>query len=554
MSQPHPRRCAIYTRKSSEEGLDQAFNSLHAQREACESYVRSQSGEGWRVIPRLYDDGGFSGGSMDRPALRELLADIDRGLVDVVVVYKVDRLTRSLGDFARIVEAFDRKGVSFVSITQQFNTTSSMGRLTLNVLLSFAQFEREVTGERIRDKIAASKAKGMWMGGRPPFGYDLPTDPQTRALVVNTAEAETVRRIFSRYLELKSVHRLKDELEAEGVRSRVWTDRSGRIRGGIPLTRGPLFHLLRNRAYLGEVPHRGTFYPGGHPPIVKLELFNQVQGLLDESPRRYVYKAPDADRETGLVLTGLLYDAAGVRMTPSVTRKSGKRSYRYYVSTNLMRGARARPCSYPRRAPAALIESIVVDAVTSLVAPGADVRAPISRVQLEPDQLLIELKRSALAPGLRNAAHLRSAVPDGAHIIIDEGSTDHVLVVRAPCRLHRSAGVTSLVDAEGIPIRTTAVPDPLLIKSLRTGHRMVADACSDPAAVFGRPERARMSYSFPTAYERSLARLAFLAPDIQLAILEGRQTPQLSLRKLILGEVPISWAKQRALFGMPPRS
>ena len=239
-------RCAIYTRKSSEEGLDQSFNSLHAQREACEAYVLSQAGEGWTALPAHYDDGGFSGGNIDRPALKRLLADVAAGKIDTVVVYKIDRLTRSLADFAKIVEIFDAAGVSFVSVTQAFNTTTSMGRLTLNVLLSFAQFEREVTGERIRDKIAASKAQGMWMGGLPPLGYDAPTDPLTRALVVNEAEAETVRLIYRRYLEFGSAHEVVRWLAGEGIRPKVWITKRGRTLGGAAFSRGALFHLLKN--------------------------------------------------------------------------------------------------------------------------------------------------------------------------------------------------------------------------------------------------------------------------------------------------------------------
>ena len=275
------RRCAIYTRKSSEEGLEQDFNSLQAQREACEAYVLSQVGEGWRASPQIYDDGGFSGGSMERPALKRLLADIERGGIDVVVVYKVDRLTRALGDFARIVEAFDRRGVSFVSVTQAFNTTTSMGRLTLNVLLSFAQFEREVTGERIRDKIAASKKKGMWMGGRPPLGYE----PDGRTLKINPAEADTVRHIFRRYLELGSVHRLRDDLATSGVVSKSWETMRGAVRGGTPFERGALFHLLRNRIYVGEIRHKDVWHPGQHPAILDPELFDAVQAKLGEGAK-----------------------------------------------------------------------------------------------------------------------------------------------------------------------------------------------------------------------------------------------------------------------------
>jgi DNA invertase Pin-like site-specific DNA recombinase len=249
---PAHKQCAVYTRKSSEEGLEQSFNSLDAQREACAAYIQSQRHEGWKALEGRYDDGGFSGGSMERPGLRALLVDIEAGKVDVVVVYKVDRLTRSLADFAKMVELFDRHGVSFVSVTQQFNTTTSMGRLTLNVLLSFAQFEREVTGERIRDKIAASKRKGMWMGGPIPLGYDL----QDRKLVPNAKEVGLVRRIFERYLALGCVKKLKAELEAQGVLSKTRLSRTGRKSGGVPYSRGALYSILQNRLYLGQVPHR----------------------------------------------------------------------------------------------------------------------------------------------------------------------------------------------------------------------------------------------------------------------------------------------------------
>src|SRR5438552_2488090 len=246
-------RCAIYARKSSEEGLEQAFNSLHAQREACAAFILSQKHEGWTVLPALYDDGGFSGGTMERPALKRLIADIEAGAIDVVVVYKVDRLTRALSDFAKLVEVFDRRGVSFVSVTQQFNTTTSMGRLTLNVLLSFAQFEREVTGERIRDKIAASKKKGLWMGGMPPLGYDV----KNRKLVVNDAEARVVVDIYRRYLVLKSVRALKDELAGAGIGSKRRVRPDGTAYGGQSFSRGALYLMLQNRVYRGEVTHKG---------------------------------------------------------------------------------------------------------------------------------------------------------------------------------------------------------------------------------------------------------------------------------------------------------
>jgi site-specific DNA recombinase len=269
-------RCAIYTRKSSEEGLDQAFNSLDAQREACAAYITSQKHEGWLAISTMYDDGGISGGTLDRSALQRLLEDIKAGQVDVVVVYKVDRLTRSLSDFAKIVEIFDAAGVSFVSVTQQFNTTTSMGRLTLNMLLSFAQFEREVTGERIRDKIAASKRKGMWMGGNTPLGYDV----HDRQLVINQPEAETVRRIYRRYADLGSVQALKGELDLDGVVSKRRVDRFGRAKGGNPLARGALYLMLQNPIYIGRIVHKDATYSGQHDAIIEPDLWETVQRRL----------------------------------------------------------------------------------------------------------------------------------------------------------------------------------------------------------------------------------------------------------------------------------
>lgn len=302
------KRCAIYTRKSSEEGLEQSFNSLDAQREACAAYIQSQRSEGWRALRGHYDDGGFSGGTMERPALSRLLQDIASGCVDVVVVYKVDRLTRALADFAKIVEVFDRHGVSFVSVTQAFNTTSSMGRLTLNVLLSFAQFEREVTGERIRDKIAASKAKGMWMGGLPPLGYDV----RDRKLIVVPEEAEKVRHIFSRYLVLESVTALAKELRHSGIGSKTRQRSDGARYGGGPFGRGALFHLLRNRIYIGDIVHKQQSYPGVHDGIVEVDVFEEVQRQLSAGA---VQRSTSSSQSAPL--KGRVFDALGNRMTPS---------------------------------------------------------------------------------------------------------------------------------------------------------------------------------------------------------------------------------------------
>ena len=325
------RRCAIYTRKSSEEGLEQEFNSLAAQREACEAYIRGQQHEGWVWARPRYDDGGFSGGNLDRSALQRLLADIRTGRIDIVVVYKVDRLTRSLADFARLVELFDAEAVSFVSVTQQFNTTSSMGRLTLNVLLSFAQFEREVTGERIRDKIAASKKKGMWMGGNVPLGYDA----DGRTLVINSAEAETVRRIFALYRELGCVRRVKEEADSLGLRTKCRTAANGTERGGKPFSRGHLYTLLSNPIYTGQVVHNGQLHPGQQPALIDDASWSIVRDQLATNTRDHRHRAKAAEPS---LLAGLLVDARGERLTPSHAVKTGRR-YRYYVSAALIAAA-----------------------------------------------------------------------------------------------------------------------------------------------------------------------------------------------------------------------
>ncbi len=343
-------RCAIYTRKSSEEGLEQEFNSLDAQRESCAAFIRSQIHEGWSMVQTRYDDGGFSGGRLERPALQRMMSDIHAKKIDVVVVYKVDRLTRSLSDFAKIVEIFDTNAVSFVSITQQFNTTTAMGRLTLNVLLSFAQFEREVTGERIRDKIAASKKKGMWMGGVVPLGYDV----KDRQLVINNREAETVRYIFQRYVDLGSVSGLKEQLDAEGIVSKPRKNSNARLRGAKPMGRGMLYHLLHNRLYLGEITHKGEPYPGRHEAIVDRALWDQAQLSLDAN--RTDHKIGTHAKNPSL-LAGLLYDDSGERMSPSHAVKNGKR-YRYYVSQSLIRQPK-RMATGGRRIPAGDIEELM---------------------------------------------------------------------------------------------------------------------------------------------------------------------------------------------------
>ena len=344
---PRRQRCAIYTRKSSEEGLDMEFNSLDAQRESCESYVASQRSEGFAAIRERYDDGGHSGGTLERPALQRLLADVEAGLIDVIVVYKIDRLSRSLMDFAKLVEIFDRNQVTFVSVTQSFNTTTSMGRLTLNILLSFAQFEREVIGERIRDKIAASRKRGMWMGGFVPLGYEV----RDRKLVINDAEAATVRMIFERFVEVGSATALARALAAEGVRTR-----RGRL-----VDKGFLYKLLNNRVYIGDAVHKGTAYPGEHEAIITRALWDKVHGILRESPR---VRAGRTRAATPALLKGLIFGPTGCAMTPTHTRR-GDKLYRYYVSQSVLkRGADACPVG---RVPAAEIEGAVVDQLRGLL-------------------------------------------------------------------------------------------------------------------------------------------------------------------------------------------
>ena len=311
-------RCAIYTRKSSEEGLEQGFNSLDAQREACEAFILSQQHEGWKLVPTFYDDGGYSGGNIERPALQQLLTDIDQKKINVVVVYKVDRLTRSLADFAKIVELFDAKGISFVSVTQQFNTTSSMGRLTLNVLLSFAQFEREVTGERIRDKIAASKQKGLWMGGTAPVGYV----GHERTLVIDTTHAKVVQGIYEDYLKLGSIRTLKINLDAQEIVSPLRYREAGQAYGGKPFSRGNLQRILTNPVYAGKMIHFEKTFPGQHPAIIEQALWDEVQTRLADNRQSHLQRPIVASES---LLTGILYEDAGVKLSPSHSQKQSKR-------------------------------------------------------------------------------------------------------------------------------------------------------------------------------------------------------------------------------------
>jgi site-specific DNA recombinase len=383
-----PVRCAIYTRVSTDHRLEQDFNSLDAQHDAAQAYIRSQAHAGWALIRSRYDDGGYSGGSTERPALQRLLADVKTRKVDVIVVYKVDRLTRSLADFAKLVELFDGHGVSFVSVTQQFNTTTSMGRLTLNVLLSFAQFEREVTSERIRDKIAASKRKGLWVGGMAPLGYET----KDRKIVVVEEEAERVRTIFRSYLKLGSLNRLMADLRERGIVTKLRALKTGQTVGGIPFTRGPLAHLLRNRFYIGEIAFKGEVLPGQQPAILDRDLFDAVQVKLHG--QRTNHTAARAKSES--LLIGRIYDDCGSRMSPSHARKQGIR-YRYYVASPLLQG-QAERAGAVRRVPAAEIEALVGRAVREHLEDSTQtddrdlISSHVARVEVRADQLAVELK------------------------------------------------------------------------------------------------------------------------------------------------------------------
>ena len=525
-----PIRCALYTRKSSAAGLEQPFNSLEAQREACAAYVRSQAGEGWRSLAARYDDGAVSGASLERPALRRLLADLGAGRLEVVVVYKIDRLTRSLADFARLVELFERHRVSFVSVTQAFDTTSSVGRLTLNVLLSFAQFEREVTGERIRDKIAASKARGLWLGGTLPLGYDAPGAGSARGLVVKPEEAETVRTIFRSYLELGSVHAVVRRLAARGLRTKRRVSRAGRVHGGCSFNRGALFHLLRNRTYLGLTVHKGTAHPGLHPAIVEAELFDAVQARLDGNRRRRV---AGGERVARAPLAGRVFDAAGAAMSPTFTRGARGKLYRYYVSAPLQQGARASSGGVAvRRLPGAALEARITAIVDRLT--GHTTGAPLGvpgRIEVRKDglQLLMPVKYLAAA---------RSRLLDGERAARDTADPSQ-LRLSVPLGIHRR-DVRTWIRGGAPP---AAGPDPGLIEALRAAHVLV------PRDAAGLP---RLDAAPASPRRRRLVRLAFLAPALQDAILAGRQPPGLTLAALMAGDIPPSWQEQLRRWGAPP--
>lgn len=566
-------RCAVYTRKSSEEGLEQSFNSLDAQREACEAFISSQKHEGWRMVATHYDDGGYSGGTMERPALKRLLQDIDAGKVNVIVVYKVDRLTRSLADFAKIVEALDAKQVSFVSVTQQFNTTTSMGRLTLNILLSFAQFEREVTGERIRDKIAASKKKGIWMGGIVPLGYDV----EGRKLVPNPKEAQLVAKIFSLYVQLGCVRRLAQQLDRDKIRSKVWTTRTSVRLGGVPFARGALYALLRNRLYIGEIRHRDQWYRGEHQGIIPLELWQKVQSQLDSNLKT---RRKRAREQASSLLIGLVADTQGNRFTPSFTVRHGRR-YRYYVSQNVVQKP-GEPHLGVTRLPAHEIESRVLERLTWFLKsdsevfdklgvdgqtpaklsqqvteakrlaerlsslPSDDLRDLLSsflrRVVISEDQIKMTIDKRELSQLLRTGGKLHLSRLNEARNPTD---TDDLISLTIEAKMKRYGGVAHIVVPPNPTIESISKMKPTLLKALARAHswyEMVLEGKAFDQRALAR--RAGMT----ERYVGKVLECAFLAPDIVESILEGRQPDDLTFAKLT-NKIPLSWAEQRRQFG-----
>ena len=543
-------RCAIYTRKSSDEGLEQDFNSLDAQYEACAAYIRSQASEGWKLIARRYDDGGISGGTLERPALQVLLREIELGQIDTVVVYKVDRLTRSLLDFSKLVEAFDRVGVTFVSVTQSFNTTTSMGRLTLNMLLSFAQFEREVTAERIRDKIAASKAKGMWMGGRPPVGYR----PEGRSLAIVEEDASIVRSIFERYLVLGNVRLLQEELYRESIVKPGRATKKGQRYGGTPFNRAELYRLLGNPIYVGSIRHGQNVHAGLHTAIIDRLTWDQTQQLLAKHLKGE--RGPRTPREKSL-LAGLVRDADGRPLVASHACK-GRRRYRYYVSRGLQQGE----SKVGLRVPASELEPLVTEAIARVFEQPFEylasdtaavdfpsltdraeqlardlrerknprcqslVRELIETVEVHGDRIILKLDHSAVV----RALNLR-------------GSSDcqDVLNVTLPARIARTGRMVRLIDG-GRPAMGGNV-DKVLVRLVAKGRHWWQLMLSEPGLTVS---TIAAREGLTSSYVTRLMRLAFLSPDVLETILEGRQPVLLDGGSITApSAIALDWREQR---------
>jgi site-specific DNA recombinase len=519
-------RCAIYTRVSDDQGLDQDFNSLDAQYDASQAYIRSQTHAGWTMLRSKYDDGGFSGGNTDRPALQRLLDEVRAGKIDIIVVYKVDRLTRSLADFAKLVELFDKHNVSFVSVTQQFNTTTSMGRLTLNVLLSFAQFEREVTSERIRDKIGASKRKGLWVGGMTPLGYDT----EDRKITVNETEAERVRTIFRSYLKLGSINLLMADLRKRGITSKLRTLKTGESVGGIPFTRGPLGYLLRNRFYIGEVSFKGEILKGEQPAIVDRAHFDAVQSKLEEQNNNHKTTRMKSDA----LLAGRIFDDRGNRMSPSHARKRGIK-YRYYLSSALLDGRPAKAGSVSR-VPAVEIETLVVEATREhlkLDEPGeaaSIIGGHVVRIEVQADQLVVQL-----AP-THKSKRGRPKVGNTLQIPWHKASS-----VRRREILLPDNGLPQTQDARPIRSETRAT----LVASIARGRAWLDEITKDPKATT--ESIAKRERCSPRKINKTIS-LAFLAPELVKAAIEGRLPHGMGVARLF--DLPAEWSRQRQVLGL----
>ncbi|GAA4819543.1 hypothetical protein GCM10023232_15500 [Sphingosinicella ginsenosidimutans] len=548
-------RCAIYTRKSSEEGLEQDFNSLHAQREACAAYILSQASEGWTLLPDEYDDGGLSGGTLERPALQRLMKDIEAGRIDIVVVYKVDRLSRSLLDFAKLVEAFDKTNVSFVSVTQSFNTTNSMGRLTLNMLLSFAQFEREVTAERIRDKIAASKARGMWMGGNPPLGYK----PDGRTLAIVDEHAEIVRHIFARYLDLGNVRLVVGELACEGIIAPERIAKTGRATGGRPFTRGQIYKLLSNPLYIGEIHHKGQVHAGKHSAIIDRAIWDAVQQMLATNRQG---ERTGSRVSSPSLLAGRIVDQHGEPLV-AVHACKGKVRYRYYVSRSLQHDAN-RHATDGLRIPAREIEAAVITSVAGAL---DDPLALLTQagITLDSDRLrMIFKKAEQLAASVRSRQRdvitdLVNKVVVHPHEIeirlsvaalcrtctIDPANSPGSISLTAPVRLTRTGRAIRLVQRDGRPM-SQGKPDPGLVELLRKARSwwQQLETGTVDIATIARNEKVNDSWV------SRLVRLNFLAPAIVEAILAGTQPASVSATSLRTASLPINWDEQLSMFGM----
>ena len=546
------KRCAIYTRKSTEEGLDQSFNSLDAQREACENYILSQKSEGWRAIKTRYDDGGISGGHMDRPALQLLMSDIDQGRVDIVIVYKVDRLTRSLTDFAKLVEKFDKHEVSFVSVTQAFNTSNSMGRLTLNVLLSFAQFEREVGAERVRDKIAASRKKGIWTGGKPPLGYDN----IDKNLVVNEREAEIVRKIYKLYEDEGCVRTIVQQAAQNNWRSKKRKNGTG----GNLLTRGPIYHMLKNPVYAGLLKTGGNLYLAQHDALIPRDQWERIQGKLKERAQRQ-----GKSKHQASPLTGLLYWKEE-RLTPDHTIKSGKR-YRYYVSSKTDDQTHAHIRLKASDVETAVIETLsswitTSDTVMNDIAISGTNTTALQHIKKDVHALSSSLKKgnhhcelTALLKSINridlNDIHIRITL--NPRRLFNDPAFDTALknkvIIQSPCTLKKRGHELRLLLGEQA---IASSPDKVIINNIILAHRLKTIRFDQPAQSW--IETLKHNDIDPSTSHRFL-RYAFLAPDIVEAFLDGKVPIEINAEKLKnLSELPTCWDAQRRLFGVAPLS